>query len=92
MLRYGLETARGIEGGLAGEKDDCASADDAIKTGRTKDNMMSVNQEPIVKEVVRRCEQCGHKCPFQLFPYRILFRRRIEKIDIKHDQESMRNV
>lgn len=44
MLRYGLETARGIEGGLAGEKDDCASTVDAINTRRTKDNMMSVTE------------------------------------------------
>lgn len=41
MLRYGLETARGIAGGLVGEKDDCAKTVDASRVRDARDNILS---------------------------------------------------
>lgn len=41
VLRYGLETARGIAGGLVGEKDDCAKTVDASRVRDARDNILS---------------------------------------------------
>jgi hypothetical protein len=41
VLRYGFETARGIAGGLVGEKDDWAKTADASRGRYMRDNILS---------------------------------------------------